>query len=949
MTDQRWRSSLTHWAAQAAACLGIAILYVIAAQLAFHLATVHQVVASVWPPAGLALGMLVLCGFRLWPGIFVGALLANALNGIPWPAAAMIATGNSLTAIFGAYTLRRLGFQIDLHRVRDALLLLGFGALLSPVISATIGTLSLHLAAGVPVELVTTIWVTWWSGDAIGIILITPLLMAWADRRLPELTRRRVAEMGLLGVGLLGTSVVVMQALHGYEYAVLPFVGWAAIRGGPRGASLATLVVGAVAMWYAASDVGPFVGTGHHHGMWQRQLFLGLLGTKSLVIAAMAAAQFTAASDLRISELRFRRVFDHSAVGIGVVRADGRFSDANPALRSMLGFSIEELLQRTVADITHPEDMQSEKPILDELLAGQRATFRFAKRYIRKDGSIFWGKLTTTNVPGGREGPDCAIGLVEDISEQRAAEEALALDVACRRQSEEELRRTTQTLQTLINASPLAIMTLDCQGRVRSWNHAAEEMFGWSAAEAIGRTVPFVPPEAMEQFHASLRRVSSGEALTGLQVERCRRDGRRIEVRVCAAPTRDPSGVIDGVIALVEDVTERKNLGEQLRQAQKMEAIGQLTGGIAHDFNNLLTIVITNAALLAAEVGADRTDMRAELSDLQRAALRGVELVRKLMAFSRRRPVELQPLNLGRVITDACNDLGRLLPASIEVGVQVESGVPLTVNGDVGAIEQMLFNLATNARDAMPDGGALRLRVYRAWLDEDHRRTRGWGTAGEYVVVTVSDTGCGMKPTVRTRAFEPFFTTKEVGKGTGLGMAMVYGLITQHKGYADLDSEEGRGTTVRLYFPAVAATVRASAGSADAGTPVGGTERILVVDDEEGIRRSAVRVLSKFGYEVDEATDGEAAMAAIRSAESPFNLVLTDLVMPRMGGMALYNELRKEGSPVRVLLMSGHTAEDLDELDDPMSEAKFLHKPWSITDLLHRVREVLDDRAVTAA
>jgi PAS domain S-box-containing protein len=539
--------------------------------------------------------------------------------------------------------------------------------------------------------------------------------------------------------------------------------------------------------------------------------------------------------------------------------------------------------------------------------------------------------------------------MVEDISEQRAAEETLERDAAKRRESAEQLQRTTQTLQTLIDASPLAIMTLDSSGKVRSWNHAAEGMFGWPADEAIGMVVPFVPPEDMKPFRESLQRVFAGEALTGLQVERCRRDGKRINVRICAAPTRDPNGTIDGVIALVEDVTERKNLGEQLRQAQKMEAIGQLTGGIAHDFNNLLTIVITNAALLASEIAPDRAEMRAELSELQRAALRGVELVRKLMAFSRRRSVELQAIDLGQVVSDASNDLRRLLPASVEVAVQVEKGVSLTITGDTGALEQILFNLATNARDAMPDGGALRLSVHRAWLDEEHRRTRGWGSPGEYIVIAVSDTGCGMSPGVQARAFEPFFTTKEVGKGTGLGMAMVYGLVTQHRGYADIYSQEGRGTTVRLYFPAVATAVGTGVAPQEDVSPVGGSERILVVDDEDGIRRSAMRVLSRFGYQVDEAPDGCAAMAVIREAKSPFNLVLTDVVMPRMGGMALYHELRREGSAVPVLLMSGHTAEDLDQLEDPVAGAGFLHKPWSVTDLLRRVREVLDARSGAAA
>jgi nitrogen-specific signal transduction histidine kinase/ActR/RegA family two-component response regulator len=394
----------------------------------------------------------------------------------------------------------------------------------------------------------------------------------------------------------------------------------------------------------------------------------------------------------------------------------------------------------------------------------------------------------------------------------------------------------------------------------------------------------------------------------------------------------------------VEDVTERKSLGEQLRQAQKMEAIGQLTGGLAHDFNNLLTIIITNAALLANEIAPDRADMRSDMSELKRAALRGVELVRKLMAFSRRRSVEMRPLDLGQVISSASTDLGRLLPASVEVVVQVESGIGLTINGDAGAIEQVLFNLATNARDAMPEGGVLRLRLYRAWIDEEHVRTRGWGSPGEYVVLAASDSGCGMSPSVRARIFEPFFTTKEIGKGTGLGMAMVYGLVTQHNGYTDLHSEEGRGTTVRLYFPALAGSIAHPGGVAEEVTPVGGNERILVVDDEEGIRRSAARVLSRFGYAVAEASDGEGALAAIRSADSPFDLVLSDVVMPRSSGMALYRQLRGHGCGVRVLLMSGHTAEDLDALDEPLSGASFLQKPWSITDLLRRVREVLDER-----
>jgi two-component system, cell cycle sensor histidine kinase and response regulator CckA len=936
------------WAVRVAGWLAIAAAYFVLAELSFRSANVHPVVASVWPPAGLALALFLLSGTWLWPGIFLGVVLANAVQGLPWQATSIIAVGNTMAALAGTGFLRRFRFEKELHRVRDALLILAAG-ILSPIIAALIGTAALYFAAGVPLSNLPAIGLIWWSGDALGVVLMTPLLVAWSHTRLPHFDVRGLVEATVLAAGLITMSVLLMRFEHSFEYAVLPFVGWAAIRGGPRGASLAALTIAVIAIWHAGGEVGPFTVSGHH-GLLQLQVFLALLAIKSVVMGAVCAAQLRAVETLVVHERRFRQIFEHSAVGIAVVHSNGGLTEVNPAFRNMMGYSTAELASRNVADISHPEDMAAEQELLQQILTGERTTYRMTKRYRRKDGSIFWGRLTATHVPEGIDGlGSAAVGMVEDISEQRAAEEALERDAAARRESAEQLRRTTQTLQTLIDASPLAIMTLDQEGRVRSWNHAAEEMFGWPANEAIGMVVPFVPPEEMEGFRDSVQRVFLGEAITGLQVERRRRDGRRIDIRICAAPTRAPDGRIDGVIALVEDVTERKNLGEQLRQAQKMEAIGQLTGGIAHDFNNLLTIVITNAALLASEVPPDRADMRAELSELQRAAIRGVELVRKLMAFSRRRSLELQAIDLGQVVSDATNDLRRLLPASVEVSVQVEKAVPLTVTGDVGAIEQILFNLATNARDAMPDGGTLRLSVRRAWLDEEHRQTRGWGTPGEYIVIAVSDTGCGMSKSVQARAFEPFFTTKEVGKGTGLGMAMVYGLVTQHRGYADLYSEEGRGTTVRLYFPAIAAAARNGVAAQDDTKPVGGSERILVVDDEDGIRRSAVRVLSKFGYSVDEAPDGCAAMAVIRGAKAPFNLVLTDVVMPRMGGMALYHELRREGSAVPVLMMSGHTAEDLDQLEDPVTGARFLHKPWSVTDLLRRVREVLDAGGGAAA
>jgi PAS domain S-box-containing protein len=781
-------------------------------------------------------------------------------------------------------------------------------------------------------------------------------------------------------------QAVAGSIVMGSGIAIMHYTGMAAMRLPARmsfdplvvaGSVLIAIVVSLVALWRAFRLRGPDVagwswrklGTAvlmgaaitsmHYTGMAAARFeFSGVapsrsagLDISSLAVAAIVISTFTVlglaittsllgrrfsayAAALQATEEQHRRflrqVIDTNPQLVFVKDWDGKFVLVNKAVGELYGTTVESLLGKCDADFNSNKEeveqfLRSDREVM---LSGRSKLIPEEPVTDSRTGETRW--FQTFKVP-----LHSSNGTAHQVL-------GVATEVTQRRHADEELRRTSYTLQTLIDAAPLAIYALDGEGRVRSWNRAAEQMFGWSAAEVMGQHLASVPTDALDAFRDSVGQVFRGEAITGLEVRRRRRDGVTLDLRICAAPTRALDGCIDGAIAIAEDVTERKSIGQQLRQAQKMEAIGQLTGGIAHDFNNILTIVITNASLLKDQMAAEQADMRSELSELHRAALRGAELIRKLMAFSRQRPLELHPMNLADVINEAERALRRLLPASVEISSQVDTVGPLTVNGDVGAIEQILFNLATNSRDAMPNGGALRVAVYRAWLDEEHRRTRGWGTAGEYIVLAVSDTGCGMSPATRARVFEPFFTTKEVGKGTGLGMAMVYGLVKQHNGFIDLYSELGRGTTVRLYFPAVTSPIQAAGPEPLVTVPVGGTERILVVDDEEGIRRSAVRVLERFGYQVEEAADGEAALAILSGAAAKFDLVLSDVVMPRMGGLALYEDLRRREVATRTLLMSGYTAEDVRVLMGANPGVSFLNKPWTVTDLLHRVREVLD-------
>jgi signal transduction histidine kinase len=421
-----------------------------------------------------------------------------------------------------------------------------------------------------------------------------------------------------------------------------------------------------------------------------------------------------------------------------------------------------------------------------------------------------------------------------------------------------------------------------------------------------------------------------------------RRDGTPLLVRVSGRMLEARGGRVEGFELFVEDVSERRILEDQLRQAQKMETVGQLTGGIAHDFNNLLTVIQANTEYLLGEKETLRDEIRSAALEVRAAAQRGSAMVRQLLAFSRHEGLQPQTVDLGPLCGQFQDMLRRVLPENIDVQVTVEEGAP-AARVDPRAFEQILLNLATNARDAMPGGGTLRLQVTRAWIDEHFRATHGWGIPGPYTAVAVSDTGVGMSDDVRERVFDPFFTTKPPGRGTGLGLSMVYGLMKQHRGFVHVYSEPGQGTAVKLWFPAADAAPSAAAVEAPPGEAfAGGTECIMLVEDEAPIRRAARRVLEQHGYRVILAEDGEQALSLFLNHPDAVDLVLSDLVMPRMGGRELFERIRAAGHAVPFLFASGYTRTDAEAAERIGTDVPFIQKPWSMADLLSRVREALD-------
>jgi len=480
-----------------------------------------------------------------------------------------------------------------------------------------------------------------------------------------------------------------------------------------------------------------------------------------------------------------------------------------------------------------------------------------------------------------------------------------------------------ERLVTAVEAAAEAIVITGADGLIQYVNPAFERLTGYQRSELTG-----VPARQLGLVLQPADPVRPGETKRGLLHHR-RRDGTISTAEVAGAPLLDATGQVISYVTTLADVTERKALEDHLRQAQKMDAIGRLTGGIAHDFNNLLTIIQFNAELVRNSLPPELTHQRSKLESLLDAASRGAEMVRKLLAFARREALHPAPVCLSRLVSDTWAVLQPLLPENIACALNLAPS-PLSTFADRSAIEQVLLNLVTNARDAMPTGGSLTIATGRRRIERDDR----W-----YAYLSVQDTGVGMDETVKARACEPFFTTKEPGSGTGLGLAVVYGLVKQHDGFVDIRSTPHQGTTVTVYLPALEQSLEPNQKThpTKTGLPRGHGECILVVEDEERIRKAARDLLERHDYRVLLAADGTEAMALFEQGLVP-DVVVSDLVMPHMGGQELARNLRAKGYRGRILFTTGYDA-------PPSLTEPFLGKPWTAAEFLETIRRILEEPA----
>ncbi|MGO9952954.1 MAG: PAS domain S-box protein [Dissulfurispiraceae bacterium] len=628
------------------------------------------------------------------------------------------------------------------------------------------------------------------------------------------------------------------------------------------------------------------------------------------------------------SEERFRTAFAQAAVGQAMSDKGLNFIQVNKAFCDITGYTEQELYSMSLESITHPEDYPSCVEHIEKLLSGKTNNFIMEKRFITKSGDTVWVRNSVASVRDKLGNIRDIIALSEDITERKKGE-------VCLSASEEKYRSIfEETKDVIFISSP--------EGKFVDINPAGLEWLGYASLEELRkidiRNDLYVNAQDRVVFQQLIERQGY---VKDFEVQFKKAPGQQITVRITATAIRDEKGRVINYRGIIRDVTLEKTLEHQIVQAQKMEAVGQLAGGIAHDFNNILSAITGYGHLVLTQMQED-SPLRPYVEQILDSSERAAMLTQNLLTFSRKQIINPQPGRINEILRKVTPVLSKLIREDIELKLEL-SAEDSTVIVDRLQIEQVLMNLVTNARDAMPDGGILTISTEKMFMDATFIEAHGYGKIGKYVVISVEDTGAGLDEMTKAKIFEPFFTTKEVGKGTGLGLAMAYGVIKQNNGFINVYSEVGKGTTFRIYLSEVTSTVEQRK---DVGIQlsVGGTETILLVEDDQALRELVVTLLHKYGYTVIEAVDGDVALARFSEYKDGIDLLITDVVMPKRSGIEVFEEIKKLNPEMKVLFLSGYAKDTAQKKGIFDTSVNFLQKPFSPNTLLEKIRDILNHK-----
>lgn len=629
------------------------------------------------------------------------------------------------------------------------------------------------------------------------------------------------------------------------------------------------------------------------------------------------------------SEKLFRSTFENAVIGMCLTSPEGYLQKVNPALANILGFPAEKLLSIKFSDFTHPDDIDLSFKEIKPLLDGKVQKILFEKRYIHSSGSTIWALVGTYLVRDSEGVPLYFITFVEDITS--------------RKQAEERLESFSQRLAIHLEHTPLGVIEWDINFNVIQWNRAAEKIFGYASKEALGKNGSmFLVPETLRKHVAPVWRDLLANKGGGRSTnQNLTKDGKIITCDWYNTTLIDREGVVIGVASLVEDISEAEHLQEKLRQAHKMEAIGTLAGGIAHDFNNILAAILGYADM-AMDDTPDHSPVKYQIQQILKAGNRAKELVKQILSFSRKEVHERVPTQPHLIVKEALKLLRAFIPSTVQIKQDIDYSCG-NIWADPTQLHQIIMNICTNAAQAMDEtGGLLEVDLSSIEIRAEDLTNKPNLKPGHFVRLSVKDQGIGINRQSLDRIFDPYYTTKETGKGSGMGLAVVLGIVKSHDGMITVDSEIGEGTTFNLFFPRIEEKIYKK--TEDTEIIPTGKEKILVVDDEEIIVDMTKRRIERLGYQVTAKTNSMEALELFRAQPDAFDLIITDQTMPDLTGEELAKKLMEIRPDIPIILCTGYSSKMDAEKADIAGVSAFILKPADKKEFAKTIRQVLDSR-----
>jgi signal transduction histidine kinase/integral membrane sensor domain MASE1/CheY-like chemotaxis protein len=874
------------------AILSLAVVYFFAGKFGLSLATEHPSASAIWPPSGIALAALLLWGYRIWPGVFLGAFLVNITTEGDLATTLGIASGNTLGALVGAWLIDHFanGRKV-FERAKNIFKFVLLAALTSTAVAATFGVTSLTLGGYAPWDRYGAIWFTWWLGDVAGDLLIAPLLVIWLTQPYPDLKPRRIFEAAglLLLILSLGYIVFLSGAARGLEYVLILPLLWAAFRFGQRGAVTAAFLTSAIALAGTVQGIGPFATAGPNEALLQLQGFMGTIAMAALVLAAVISERTRAEQRIEVQEVVSRILADSA--------------DLEEAGSKILQVLCERAKWSTGA-IWNVDRTANELACVEFWHAASAAA------------PLFEAESRKRRFPSG-------VGLPGRV--MSGGDAAWIPDVT----KDNNFPRAPIAAQEGLRAAfgfPIKVAH-EVVGVVECFSREVREIdddFLRTVSDIGGQLGRFIERKRAEELlsQAKDKLIKANEQLE-----------RRVQERT--------GDLEQANAALRKNIDEQKRLEEQLRQAQKMESIGTLAGGIAHDFNNTLNIIRAYATLISMQSPANPQIVE-NTKIINEEVERGAAVVRQLLTIARKTETRLARTDANQVVLMVSELIKQTFPKTIEVKMNLDRTLR-PVLADANQINQALLNICVNARDAMPNGGEIILAT--EMIEENTLpRRHAEASAKPRVCIAVTDTGTGMDESVRSRVFEPFFTTKGFGEGTGLGLAMVYGIMKNHHGVVDLDSEPGLGTTFRLYLPAFQGDARSFSGAMAEEKPavrLAKQSTVLIVEDEERMVQLLKNGLLREGYRVLVAMDGAAAIDLYQRRGDEIDLVLMDLGLPKVNGSEVIRVMKKQNPGVNVIVTTGYIEPELKSELFKAGVKDYIQKPYFVTHVLQCISQYL--------